>query len=366
MSSFLQPDVEALADRTLELCRTPSPIGQERALCDLLQSWAASHFDAAALRRRSNSLVLGLLDDPRPTVALVGHIDTVPAHPADSPPRRDGSRIIGLGSSDMKGGLAVMMALNERLPRASLPFNLVTILYEREEGPYAENYLGPLLEEFPALKTLQFAIAMEPTDNAVQVGCVGTLHAQLRFRGKSAHSARPWQGENAIHKAGALLLRLHGMQRREVVFGGLSFFEVMSITQASGGRARNVVPEEFQLNLNYRFAPGKTLEQAQQDVRELVAGSADIEFTDLSPSGHVPERNPLYRKFLETIGGAVEAKQAWTDVGRLSVHGVDAVNFGPGETAQAHQANESCGVEALGVAYAKLAAFLTTPPNGNG
>lgn len=359
MSSFLQPDVEALAARTAELCRVPSPIGQEQALCDLLEAWAAKHFPAEERRRRSHSLVLGALEDPRPTVALIGHIDTVPAHASDGPVRREGDRLFGLGSSDMKGGIAVMMAINERLPRAKLPFNLVTILYEREEGPYLENQLGPLLDEFKALENIRFGIAMEPTDNAVQVGCVGTLHATLLFRGKSAHSARPWQGENAIHKAGALLAELQATARREVLFGGLSFFEVMSITRATGGRARNVIPDSFELNLNYRFAPGKTLETAQEDVRRFVNGRADITFTDLSPSGHVPDKNPLYAKLLATVGGAAEAKQAWTDVGRLSVHGIDAVNFGPGETAQAHQANESCSVAALGVAYAKLAAFLT-------
>lgn len=359
MPSSLQPDVEALAEQTIALCRIPSPIGQEKALCDVLEAWAATHFPVAERRRRSHSLVLGKLDDPRPTVALIGHIDTVPAHDSDGPVRREGDRLFGLGSSDMKGGLAVMMALNERLSRDTLPFNLVTILYEREEGPYLESELGPILEEFTQLKNIRFGIAMEPTDNAVQVGCVGTLHAVLTFKGKSAHSARPWQGENAIHKAGALLAELHALKRREVLFGGLSFSEVMSITTATGGRARNVVPDTFKLNLNYRFAPGKSLELAQQEVRTFVAGRAELEFTDLSPSGHVPSENPLYRTFLKTVGGVAEAKQAWTDVGRLSVHGIDAVNFGPGETAQAHQANESCSVKALGTAYSRLAAFLT-------
>lgn len=359
MSSPATVTSESLAARTLELCSVKSPIGHERELCDHLERWAEAHFAPNERRRISHSLVLGKLSDPRPTIAFFGHLDTVPAHLSDKEPRREGNRIIGLGSSDMKGGIAVMMALIESLQRETLPYNVVLVLYEREEGPYLENGLGPVMEQLPELKNLAFAIAMEPTDNAVQVGCVGTLHATLTFRGKSAHSARPWQGENAVHKAGELLVELHQRQRQEVIFGGLSFFEVMSITKVMGGRARNVVPDVMELNLNYRFAPGKPLEKAQEEVRELVKGRAEIEFTDLSPSGHVPTSNPLYKKFLAAIGGVPEAKQAWTDVGRLSVHGIDAVNFGPGETAQAHQANESCGVEPLLHAYEKLRRFLT-------
>jgi succinyl-diaminopimelate desuccinylase len=352
-------DLEALSKSTLELCRIASPIGQEGALADFVERWALAHFDRADVLRVGHSLVVGRKDATRPTVALVGHLDTVPAHPADLPCRIEGDRLYGLGASDMKGGLAVMMALAERLPRATLPCNLILALYEREEGPYLESGLGPLLESASPLKDAKFAIAMEPTDNVVQVGCVGTLHATLRFRGRSAHSARPWQGDNAIHRAGPLLSELLARPRREVTFDGFAFYEVMSITKASGGRARNVIPESFELNLNYRFAPGKSVEQAQDELRAVVAGAAEIEFTDLAPSGRVCTDNPLYRQLLALTALPAESKQAWTDVARLSAQGIDAVNFGPGETAQAHQANESASIAALGIAYEKLAAFLT-------
>jgi succinyl-diaminopimelate desuccinylase len=350
---------DSLAERTLELCRVPSVIGDEAALCDVFERWARSHFPAGEVLRVGHSLVLGRAEDARrPTVVLLGHLDTVPAHPGDGPPRREGDRVYGLGASDMKGALAVMQALCETLALEQLPVNPVFVLYEREEGPYLENGLGPVLERVPALSRAALGIALEPTDNRVQVGCVGTLHATLTFRGQSAHSARPWQGKNAIHAAGELLSELNTLARREVVFGGLAFYEVMSITRASGGRARNVVPEAFELNLNYRFAPGKTLEQAQSEVREFVHGRAEVAFTDLSPSGRVPSPGGVYGELLRLVGAAPEAKQAWTDVGRLSSAGMDAVNFGPGDTAQAHQANESCSAAALLRSYQVLKAFL--------
>ncbi len=352
---------ETLAERTLALCRTPSVIGDEKAIADEVEAWAGRHFTPSQISRISHSFVLGDLKDPRPTVALIGHLDTVPLHPESVPPRRDGDRLVALGASDMKGGLAVMMALAEELPRERLPFNLAYILYEREEGPYAESGLGPLLDAHPELKAVRFGIAMEPTDNVVQVGCVGSLHATVTFSGRSAHSARPWQGENAVHKAGAFLAELHARGPREVSQSGFVFREVMSITRAEGGRARNVVPHQFELNLNYRFAPGKSLEQAQRDVLDLVADRATVVFTDLSPSGRVCADNPLFGRLLQTTGLPAEPKQAWTDVARFSEFGVDAVNFGPGETAQAHQLNESASVAALKVAYDKLAAFLSSP-----
>ena len=348
----------SLAQSTLALCRIASPIGHEGPLADHVERWALERFPRDEVFRVGHSLVVGRLEDTRPTVALVGHLDTVPAHPSDGPARIEGERVFGLGASDMKGGLAVMLALAENLPLSKLPVNLVLILYEREEGTYLESGLEPLIEKRPQLRRVHFGIAMEPTDGVVQVGCVGTLHSKLRFTGRSAHSARPWQGENAIHKAGPLLSELLTLQRREVVHEGFSFFEVMSVTMAHAGRAANVVPDSLELNLNYRFAPGKSVEQAQQDVRTLVASRAELTFTDLSPSGRVCADNALYRQLLAVTGLPAEAKQAWTDVARFSAWGIDAVNYGPGETAQAHQANESAPIPALAVAYENLASFL--------
>ncbi|MBE2250812.1 MAG: succinyl-diaminopimelate desuccinylase [Myxococcus sp.] len=348
----------ALAERALTLIKVPSVIGDERALADLVDAWARARFGAAGVVRVSNSLAVGRRDDPRPTLSLVGHLDTVPENPDGTAPRLEGGRLIGLGASDMKGSLAVMMALADALPLDALPFNLRLVFYEREEGPYLESGLAPLFDAAPELKRTAFTIAMEPTDGAVQVGCVGSVHARLSFKGQAAHSARPWQGKNAIHAAGALLLELEQRGRREVTVSGHSFFEVMSATLAKGGRARNVVPDAFELNVNYRFAPGKSVDQAKDDVLALAAGRCEVAFTDLAPSGRVCASNPHLQRLVQLSGRAAEAKQAWTDVARLSEWGLDAVNYGPGETAQAHQRSESAPIEALGQAYLALEQLL--------
>src|SRR5512138_418005 len=263
---------ESLAERAEALCAVPSPIGEEAELCGELQVWAKALFPS--VQRVKNSLVVwvdGEQASDRPLVALAGHVDTVPIPDADRgrQPRREGGRLYGPGASDMKGGVAVMLELAERLPRAERFCDLVLVLYAREEGPFLENELGDVLREVPALARASLAICPEPTDNLVQLGCLGSIHATFTFEGRAAHSARPWQGENAIQKAGALLAELYGRPPRDARSGGHVFREVLSATKIEGGRARNVIPDRCALNLNFRFAPDKSMEAAQEELRAL-------------------------------------------------------------------------------------------------
>jgi succinyl-diaminopimelate desuccinylase len=346
----------------------PSVIGGERALCDQVEAWARPR--AAAVRRVKDSLVI-LLDGPappppggagRPLVLLCGHLDTVPEHEADrgQPPRREGGRLIALGSSDMKGGLAVMMELAERLPRASRSCDLALVMYAREEGPFLENELGDVLREADELRGADLALCLEPTDNLLQLGCVGSIHATFTFEGRSAHSARPWQGANAVHAAGALLAELHGRAPREAVSGGLVFREVTSVTRIEGGRARNVVPDRCALNVNFRFAPDRTLDDAAAELVQLGERfGARVALTDLSPACPAYADHPLVRRLLERTGVGAEPKQAWTDVARLAAAGIPAANLGPGATTQAHQQGEWIELAALERGYRILERFLS-------
>jgi succinyl-diaminopimelate desuccinylase len=338
----MTPLARRLAERTLELCRIPSVTGAEGPLADHLEPWLRARFGPHVVRV-GHSLVAGRLDDPRPTVLLAGHLDTVPPDPADPTARLEGDDVVGRGASDMKGGDAVMLALAEDLDLAALPY-------------------GPVLARLPQLCQARLAFCLEPTDGEVQVGCVGSMHARVTFRGRAAHSARPWQGENAIHRAAPLLTELAARERVRVVVEGFEFFEVVSATRAHGGRASNVVPDSFELNLNFRFAPGKDVAVAEAELRALVAGRADVEIVDRAPAGRVCADNPLLQAFLASSGARATSKQAWTDVARLSAAGIDAVNFGPGLTAQAHQAGERVPAAALERCYLALRDFLTTPP----
>lgn len=349
---------ELLAERTRLLCEIKSPLGEEgeiaRHVADLAsKSWFGE------VERIGNSVVLGGLTGNRPGIVLFGHLDTVLIQEGDFPARREGGRIYGRGASDMKGALAVMLTLGERLERPRLRGELALVFYDREEGPYENNGLGPVLAARPDLCRASVAFCLEPTDLAVQAGCCGSMHATFTFRGRSAHSARPWQGKNAVHDAGALLASLRELAPVDVRIGELTFREVKTVTRIEGFTGRNVVPARCDLNVNFRFAPGKTVAQAEAELRALAERSgAECEIVDRAPAGDPILDNPLLKKFRALTGVPVEPKQAWTDVARLGIAGIPAANFGPGEQAQAHQRNESCSEEALERAYLLLERFL--------
>jgi succinyl-diaminopimelate desuccinylase len=346
----------SLDDTLLWLCSVPSPIGEERALCDAVQA----RLGRPATRRYGDSIVVPITRGSRgPKVALVGHLDTVRTE--NGPARIEGDRCFGAGASDMKSGLAVMIALAEKLDAAALGCDLTLVFYAREEGPYADNELGPVLDQDAELSQVDLAVCMEPSDCKLHLGCMGSIHATVTFEGRTAHSARPWEGDNAITKAADLLGELRALGPRESVIEGLSYRSVTTVTQAhDGGRGRNVVPDRFVLNLNHRFAPDRTLEESAEYVRHLVGDRARVELTDLSPAAPPSAGHPLVAALVAAGVRAVEPKRAWTDVARFAARGIAAVNFGPGENAQAHQKNESTSLSLVHEGYDIVARWLAS------
>jgi succinyl-diaminopimelate desuccinylase len=327
-----------LAQDLLWLCSIPSLIGEEKALCDAVQARLSRVGLASPIRRYGDSIVVPLTrGSGGPHVVLGGHLDVVRTE-HEGAPRIEGERLYAPGAADMKSGLALMLALAEA-PRARR-LDLTVVFYAREEGPYAENELGPVLAADPELSKASIAVMLEPSDNKLQLGCGGSIHAAVEFRGRTAHSARPWQGDNALHKSAALLTRLSALEPVTDEHDGLTWKNVISATMAKGGRARNIIPDAFELNLNHRFGPGTSVERAKQNVLDLVAGEAEVQFVDVSPSAPPLRHHPLVAALAESGVLAVEPKQAWTDVARFAQVGVPAVNFGPGVQAQAHQKNE--------------------------
>ena len=351
----------ALRDTLFEITRIDSPIGEEKALCDHVAERLRRKLPEAAITRFFDSLIVRAVERKgAPRIGLVGHLDTVrTVH--DGPVRIEGDKLFGAGAADMKSGLAVMLELVEHLDSARLPCDLTLVFYEREEGPFAENRLGPILDQFLQLRELDLAICLEPSNNYLQLGCMGSLHATVRFRGRTSHSARPWQGENAIYKSLDFLRLLANREPRDVLVDGHLFREVLSPTIAqTTGRGRNVIPDEFDLNVNYRFAPPRRPEEALAELREWVAGAAEVEATDLSPAGRPHANHPLVQKLVAAGVLGVQTKQAWTDVARFDALGVPAVNFGPGTQNQAHQRNEYTELGLLDEGYAILWRFLNS------
>lgn len=349
-----------LIRRTLELVRIASPSGHEGEAAAYVERTLAAETAPARLTRTGNA-VLACYGDPEPGIVLAGHLDTVPANDNFPPGVEDGN-VRGLGTTDMKGGLAVMSSLaaarfpreGEALPGA--PFALV--YYDCEEVGYDRNGLRPLLERERWLHRAQLALLLEPTANALELGCLGTLHARVVFSGVAAHSARPWTGENAIHAAAPFLQRVAAIKPRVVVDGPAEFQEVVSVTLAEGGKTRNVIPDTFTLNVNLRFAPDRSPAQAEAYVRELVADEAGVEIVDAAPAAPARAEAPALARFLEVSRVTPRAKQAWTDVAQFAQAGVPAANFGPGIPELAHKRDELVPAQNLFTCFTTLSGYL--------
>ena len=336
-----------LVETVTWLVDIPSVTGDEAGLRDAI----AERLEGMPQQAVADSLVVG---EPRGgAVMLVGHLDTVPLQ-GEVGATLEGDRLHGLGATDMKGGLAVMIHLIEALG----PEKVTCVFYAGEEGPLPGNQLGRVLDEAAWLTRSSAAVVLEPTDRAIEAGCQGVINADVVFTGRPAHSARPWLGENAITKSSEFLAFLGALEPEPHVVNGLEFLEVMSVTAAHGGVARNVIPGEFVMNINYRFAPDRSHDAAVARIHEVCAPADRIEVTDLAPAGSVDTDHPLFQALIENTGAPLRAKQGWTDVAQLSSAGLPAVNFGPGEPSLAHKPGESVRVSDLDWAYGSLLDLL--------
>jgi succinyl-diaminopimelate desuccinylase len=278
-------------------------------------------------------------------VVIAGHLDTVPLND-NLPARLEGDvlrgRLHGLGTCDMKGGVAVMLKLAATVPAPNR--DLTFLFYEAEEIESEFNGLHLLSQSDPDLLLADFAILMEPSDAVIEAGCQGTLRVDVTTRGERAHSARAWMGVNAIHRAGAILDRLNSYEARKPVIDGLEFHEGLNAVFINGGVAGNVLPDVCTVQVNHRFAPDRSEAEAAAYVRELFAGF-EVELTDTAPGALPGLDRPAAKEFVEAVGGEVNPKFGWTDVARFSALGVPAVNFGPGDPMLAHKQEELVPVE---------------------
>lgn len=269
-------------------------------------------------------------------VVIAGHLDTVPLN-HNLPSRQDGTRLHGLGTCDMKGGVAVALRLAHEVRE---PVRDVTfVFYEAEEIEEVHNGLRRVAQERPDLLEADFAILMEPSDAVVEAGCQGTLRVDVRTRGERAHSARSWRGSNAIHAAADVLTTLAAYEPRRPVIDGLEYHEGLNAVGIGGGVAGNVIPDQCVVSVNYRFAPDRSEAQALDHVKEVFAGH-DVTLTDTAPGALPGLTRPAAAAFVEAVGGTVNPKFGWTDVARFSGLGVPAVNYGPGDPMLAHKQEE--------------------------
>jgi succinyl-diaminopimelate desuccinylase len=345
------------ADLALALVDVPSESGAEGPLADAVEA-ALAGLPHLVLARDGNAVVARTDLGRRYRVLVAGHLDTVPIS-GNVPGWLRGGTLWGRGAADMKGGLAAMLAAAARLsaPRCDVTW----VFYDQEEVAWSRSGLGRLIARRPDWVAADFGVLCEPTNAAVEGGCNGSLRVAVTAEGRSAHSARPWTGVNAIHRLAPALDRVVAFEAQSIRVDGLDYQESLSAVGVEGGGAANVIPDRARLRVNYRFAPAKSERQALRVLEALFEG-LPVAVEDSAPGARPGLDHPLAERLAavagERGGGPPRAKLGWTDVARLGAIGLPAVNLGPGDPELAHQDQESCPAEQIERVAAILADFL--------
>ena len=348
-----------LLQRTAELVAVASVSLDETRLADVVEDELRGIAGLEVDRVADNVVARTSLGRPTRLV-VAGHLDTVPPN-GNTVPRIDGDTLWGLGATDMKGGLAVMLSLAHEVPSPAV--DVTWVFYTGEEIASAHNGLGHLFRDRPDLVAGDVAILGEPTDGLIEAGCQGSLRVAITLAGRRAHTARPWMGRNAIHRAGRLLTALESYEARRPVLDGCEFRESVEAVAIEGGVAGNVVPDRVTVTVNVRFAPDHTAEQAELGLRSLCGDVLEPDdewkLTEVAPAAPPGLDHPMLAALRDKGALGVRAKLGWTDVARFAAAGIPAANFGPGDPALSHTPEERVERTSLDTTYRALLTLLT-------
>lgn len=349
---------------TADLLDIFSVSGDEMRLADAVQI-ALEGIGGLEITRDGDSIIARTHLGRSQRIVLAGHLDTVPLPLAESSLGTvpsvwrddEGERVLyGRGAVDMKGGVAVQLALAAHLTNPA--YDITYVFYDNEEVASELSGLARLMRHHEQLLTdADFAVLLEPTDGVIEGGCNGTIRFWIHSEGLAAHSGRAWKGENAIHKIADVLGRLAVYQPQTYEVEGLAYREGLNAVQISGGVAGNVIPDTAGVHINYRFAPNKTLRQALDHLQEIFEGY-ELDFVDQSPAARPGLDAPMAASLIASVGGEPQPKYGWTDVARFSEIGIPAVNFGPGDALLAHTDNEHVKAREVQACYRALATWL--------
>lgn len=290
-------------------------------------------------------------------LVLSGHMDVVPAEEPEwsSDPFRlemGEERLIGRGTADMKGFLALAMNRMASVDAGRLRAPLVLFFtYDEELGTLGARHFVETWSE-PEMLPRQVVIG-EPTELRAVRMHKGHLKLRVTFHGVSAHSGYPHLGRNAIEPAAravtALAALRHQLSRERPVTADL-FPEVpfvaLNVGQIHGGVAVNVVPDRCWIDVGLRVLPGMQsgdlVDRVRATLSQVLPGeSLDLEVEGDSPPFMVGEDRPIWQEVCREIGQEESRSVAYaTDAGWLATAGFECVVFGPGSIETAHKPNE--------------------------
>lgn len=377
---------QALHDFLVKLVRTPSLPGDEGAVAELiLQEMQQLGFPEVWIDEAGNVVgSLGAADGP--TLLFDGHMDTVAvASPKDwsvapwEAVERAG-RLYGLGAADMKGGLAAMihgaaLLLKRQIPLAGRVLVACVGLEEPAEGTctrvlFEEDHLRP-----------DWVLIAEPSNLKVVRAQRGHLELLLSVKGRSAHSASPELGENAIYAASRVVFGLELLAEQLAVDAFLGP-GVLAVTEIrSQAVSRNAIPDLCDLVIDRRLTVGETESLALAEVQRVVARegiNAELRVIEESLHTHtgktytarhssapwsLGERHPLVAALLQAVRdvGARPMLDKWDFATEgaytAGVAQVPTVGFGPGDPAVVHSCDEHIDLAQVYTAASVYAAF---------
>ncbi len=350
----LEADVVEL---TRQICDIESVSGNETELADAIEA-ALRNYSHLEVLRDGDAVVAATNLGRASRVVIAGHIDTVPVAnnlPVKFLQTEQEQMLWGRGTVDMKAGVAVQLKLAATVAEPNT--DVTWIFYDHEEVEASKNGLGRLAKNHPRLLEASFAVLCEPTSAQVEGGCNGTMRIEIRTHGVKAHSARPWMGKNAIHATAEILTILANHETDEVEVDGLVYRESLNAVLISGGIATNVIPDAAVITVNYRFAPSKSVQDAEAHLRNIFAGF-DVSVTDAAAGARPGLDRPEAKAFVAATATTAKPKYGWTDVARFSDLGVPAVNYGPGDPSKAHADDEGVPVSQIYACENGLRAWL--------
>jgi succinyl-diaminopimelate desuccinylase len=366
---FSPADADTIAQTVRELVAIKSLSGEESPAADYVQNFLKRY--GIATDRDSDDNVVAVIEPREPgtaktnTLHLSGHTDTVvPVEGWESDPwtpqtlgRGEDKRVVALGTSDMKSGLAIMLHLAEHFAKPDNRFKrLRTVISFTvcEEGPAngKRNGVHKVLDKQPGRWALTTEASCDAHCPTIALGCQGHAVAKVALRGKSAHSACPEFGISAINAAAKICARVEKLNRsfKDIeVLGDVRARAAAAVTLIKGGSAGNIIPEQCDLTISRRIAPGESTSNVERELQELTKDLDGVTATWKlrcdAPACVVDTNGPLLKCASEASQKLFkQVRYSWnrarTDMVLFCQAGMDVLNIGPGFSGQAHVAGE--------------------------
>jgi len=358
--------------------RSANPPGNENEIAGAVKELlAANGIDSTLvpLSKGRSSLVARIPGRESGSIVLCGHLDTVNADEEKwtTPPfkpRIENDRLWGLGSADMKSGVATIIEIALLIARSGVmpKKDIVLALTADEEHAYSG---AASVAESGLIDDAQFLLITEPTAGKAYCGQKGELWVEAKFSGKAAHGSVPETGVSAILPAMRFCLSLNERAKEFAEHPGRGRTS-LNIGQFNGGWQVNIVPDTAVVKLDIRVVSMEDKEMVLELIEQLGNQEAEREGARFSMNVFAYKDpivsdadDPYVQAFLSTVAGGGELPKA--EIAPYSTDAVEIVPrikvpvviYGPGSIAQAHQPDEYLELSSLRRALEVIGAFVS-------